>query len=188
MCKIKFKNVFICFCPRWVSSESHLFFQQCRILVSWSHGLHEQTGNNLCESCPSPLFWVEMQQTYIQTLGLISVFNSHKCSFPCLCLAGLSSTQFCMPQKSSKLNSRHLTRRSCAQLNVTPCLHKDEAREMVSREGCLRYTTLSPLSEILKYTPGSHRIAEELCPRPCLEGFLLKKLNFILLQYLFRLF
>ena len=105
-----------------------------------------------------------------------------------LCLAGLSGTQFCMPQKSSMLNSRHLTRRSCAKLNVTPCLHKDEAREMVSREGCLRYTTLSSLSEILKYTPGSHRIAEELCPRPCLEGFLLKKLNFILLQYLFRLF
>lgn len=144
-------------------------FQQYRILLIWSHGLHEQTENNLCESCPH-LF---LGGNAADLVGLICVFNSHKCSFPAFVLRSLRHTVLYATEKQQvEFKASH--RQKLCQADVTPCLHKDEPGEMASREGCWRYTTLSSLSEILKYTRGSHRIAEELCSRPCLEGFLLK--------------
>lgn len=82
------------------------FFQQCRALLSYRAIFMSRLEKNLlCESChqassSSPLFWVERQQAYIQTLDLICVFNSHQCSLPCLWLAGLLGTWFCMLQKT----------------------------------------------------------------------------------------
>lgn len=140
-------------------------------LLSWSYVLNEQIGSNLLsESCSqassssshvlimaSPHFW-----------DIQALLSNPSSQFPpkltSLLLAcwPLRHTVLNAAESMDKLNSKHFTRRDYPKLITSPCWHKNQLRRrMIYREDGLRYTSLSSVSDILKYILGSHRITQD---------------------------